>query len=496
MGVRRNGGVSKKMKAKLYEKLIQLQRGDYYPFHMPGHKRNLEIMPKWNGYGIDITEIDEFDNLHDAEEILKETMEAIAEFRGAKQSFMLVNGSTCGILAAISACTKQGDEILLARNCHKAVYHAIQLRQLSPHYIYPHFSHILGMNGEIMVDEVEKMLITFPKTRTIVLTSPTYEGVISDISSLAELVHKYGKTLIIDQAHGAHLGMGREFAASAMACGADVVIESVHKTLPAPTQTALLHVQGDLVNCQKIRKYLGIYQTSSPSYPLMAGISWCMDYCMKETHREFVAYEERLRHVRAQIGALEHIVLFEGRKANGEAMGYAYDQGKLVFGIRDRIWGGAKLYKVLREKYHLQMEMASLWYVIAMTSVLDTEEGFERLIDALGEIDQEIEKEMQESKTSMKLPRVDETCEELQKPPENECAIVPWKIEEMETKWLDFSEIQGKIAADYLYLYPPGIPLVVPGEVISEELLAYIALCEKNGLQVKGKVKNRFPIVR
>ncbi len=467
----------------LYDKLQEYSKSDNYPFHMPGHKRRMEKLSDIYPYALDITEINGFDNLHDAQDILKESMDKIAEFRGADQSFMLVNGSTAGLLAAISACVSRRDDILVARNCHKAVYNAIYMNELYPQYIYPQFSHKLGINGGISYKEIEKMLITFRKNPVVVLTSPTYEGVVSDIDSIAKLIHKQGGVLIVDQAHGAHFGMGEQFPKSALELGADLVIESVHKTLPAPTQTALLHVKGNRVNCQKLKKFLSIYQTTSPSYPMMAAISWCMDYCKKESRKEFVKYEERLRRIRRRISRLDMIELFDITEEKDRLAAEDYDFGKLVFGVKDGLYSGAELYDRLREKYHLEMEMAAGKYVIAMTSVMDTEEGLQRLFHALEEINDlaafaKHRSEKEKQKKSQKSVSW--------KPIQNAMVYSPYEAECMEVESVELSQANDKVAADYVYLYPPGIPLIVPGEKWGKELVSYVKDCMEQGLLVKG----------
>lgn len=477
----------------LYDKLEEYSKSDDYPFHMPGHKRRVEKLPDIYPYALDITEIDGFDNLHDAQGILKETMEQIAEFRGADQSFLLVNGSTGGLLSAISACVSRGDDILVARNCHKAVYNAIYINELHPQYIYPQFSHKLGINGGISYREIEKMLITFQKNPVVVLTSPTYEGVVSDIENIAKVVHKREGILIVDQAHGAHFGMGEQFPKSAMDFGADLVIESVHKTLPAPTQTALLHVKGKRVNCQNLKKFLSIYQTSSPSYPMMAGISWCMDYCKRESGKEFVRYEERLQRIRRRISRLDMIALFDSADEKEGLAVADYDFGKLVFGVEEGLYSGMELYNRLREKYHLQMEMASERYVIAMTSVMDTEEGFLRLFRALEEINDLAayakHRRKQEKETNFK-----KSFE--WKPIKNSIIYSPYEAGCMTVECVELSKAQDKVAGDYVYLYPPGIPLIVPGEKWSRELVSYVKNCAKQGLTVKGVTDGKVPVIR
>lgn len=226
----------------IFDKLKNYSDSDYYAFHMPGHKRNLDLMDGTSPYRIDITEIDGFDDLHHAEGILKEAQERAAEVYHADETHFLVNGSTVGILSAILGTTEKGDSILVARNCHKSVYHAIYLNELDPVYLYPKFDTELGLSTEIDAEDVQKALEEHPKIRAVMIVSPTYDGVVSDIEKIAEIVHEAGCLLIVDEAHGAHFGFDPYFPESANMYGADLVINSLHKTLPALTQTALLHV--------------------------------------------------------------------------------------------------------------------------------------------------------------------------------------------------------------------------------------------------------------
>ena len=228
----------------LEQKLNELEQSDIYPFHMPGHKR--AFLPFANPYAIDITEIEGFDNLHHATGILQEAQQKAADLYGAQKTYYLVNGSTCGLLAAISAAVPRGGKILVARNCHKAVYHAMYLRQLVPVYLYPEDT-AYGIQGQVTPQMVQKQLKQTPDIRAVVITSPTYDGVVSDIQSIADIVHAYGIPLIVDEAHGAHFGFSPEFPENATRLGADAVIMSVHKTLPAFTQTALLHLCSDRI---------------------------------------------------------------------------------------------------------------------------------------------------------------------------------------------------------------------------------------------------------
>ncbi|WP_455719021.1 aminotransferase class I/II-fold pyridoxal phosphate-dependent enzyme, partial [Anaerosporobacter sp.] len=190
----------------LYDKLIKYREEDVYPMHMPGHKRNLDLMDMVNPYAIDITEIDGFDNLHDAEDILLANMKEAAGIYHADHTHYLINGSTSGILVSIAACTKKGDTVLVARNCHKAVYHAIFLNELVPIYLYPEVDEEYGIHKEITPNQVKKELERNPEIKMVLITSPTYEGIVSDIREIAKVVHSYNIPLVVDEAHGAHLG--------------------------------------------------------------------------------------------------------------------------------------------------------------------------------------------------------------------------------------------------------------------------------------------------
>ena len=275
----------------IYDRLKAYGKSDFYPFHMPGHKRNFKCGPLSELYRLDITEIDGFDDLHHPVSIIKEAQERAARLYHSEHTYFLIDGSTAGILTAISAVSGRGRKLILARNCHKAVYHAAFLNHLELCYVYPELLKGHGIAGEIRAQDIENQIKAVlseeegkePKELIcgVVITSPTYDGISSDVQEIADMVHRYDLPLIVDQAHGAHFGFHPAFPENAVAQGADAVIHSVHKTLPAPTQTALLHINGDLIGRNEVEKYLHIYQSSSPSYVLMAGIDESIAFVKK-----------------------------------------------------------------------------------------------------------------------------------------------------------------------------------------------------------------------
>lgn len=467
----------------LYEQLNAYGKSDYYPFHMPGHKRRAVPLFLENPYELDITEIDGFDNLHHAEGILKEAMERAARVCQSEETHFLVNGSTCGLLTGIAACTNHGDKILVARNCHKAVYHSIFINELQPIYIYPPIHPKFELNCGISPEKIKEMLITYTEIKLVVLTSPTYEGVVSDIKEIARVVHAFGIPLMVDEAHGAHFGFHTFFPKSAITLGADIVIQSVHKTLPAFTQTALLHVNGELVNKEKIRTYLSIYQTSSPSYLLMAGIDWCMELLEKQGSSLFQKYVQHLQYFYEKSKAFSYIELFA--PTVGKEI-YAFDSSKLVIGIQKGRMTGAELYHILRKKYKLQMEMAAQTYVVAMTSVFDTKEGFKRLFAALEEIDQELSlRENENSETKKSRAGIIESEIKYEFPSCRQQYSI-YEVFQKASETVSFEQSNGRISKEYLYLYPPGIPILAPGEVITLELQRKIKQYQRSGLSIQG----------
>ena len=453
----------------LYDKLSEYAKLDCYPFHMPGHKRNenVSISP----YDIDITEIDGFDNLNHPEDIIREEMELAANTFKSKQSYFLVNGSTVGILSSIHAVLEKGDTLLMSRNSHKAVYNGVYLRELSSQYIYPEQISKISINGGICPQRIEAALKNDDSIKAVLVTSPTYEGIVSDIKEIADIVHRYNKILIVDEAHGAHFGFHSYFPKSAVECGADLVIQSLHKTLPTLTQTAILHVNGGLVDSKKIEKYLGIFQTSSPSYVLMASISKCVRELSVNKDLMFTSYINKLEGLRKKIEGLRNIGLLV-ESVKGECSIYDLDKSKLIIYDKKQQYSGRELYNILLEKYHLQMEMCVDEYLIAMTTINDTNEGFERLYFALKEIDDEIKCGKEKKNHYVVMENKKEYTI-------SEADMIPFK------KVL-LKDSVNQISGEYIYLYPPGIPLVVPGERISSCVLTYIMDCKKQLYSIQG----------
>ncbi len=527
----------------LYDKLAALAGSDLYPFHMPGHKRSRGMMDMPPVADMDITEIDGFDNLHHACGIIAEAQQRAARVCGAGRTWFLVNGSTCGLLAAIFACTRRGGRILVARNCHKAVYNAIELNGLNPVYVYPRVHREYGIYEAVAPEQVRRLLEKYKDIQAVVVTSPTYEGVISDIKAIAGIAHEYQVPLIVDEAHGAHLGFSPEFETSAVACGADLVIQSLHKTLPSMTQTALLHLCGPGVDAAKVQKYLSMFQSSSPSYVLMAGMDRCIGLLESQGGALFSAYAGRLARLRGALGeraalgesgtpdAIDAVGACDDRGAQAcdvgkqetddiagecaaagdmatdacglkyirllgasdlcQVPGSRYDRSKLVLYVSGRRGMGKWLYDALRDEYHLQMEMVSADYVLGMTSICDTDEGFRRLAKAVRELDCRLEGLLNADADGSRGESFDlmaEAPERLfcQEPLPEVPAMNCFDALQKDTELVQLEKCRGRLSAEYLYIYPPGVPFLVPGERITDGALRLIRRYQAAGLEVLG----------
>ena len=449
---------------KLTDGLKAYSETDMYPMHMPGHKRNLE----WNinPYKYDITEIEGFDDLHHPEGILRELIQRVNRMYKARESYVLVNGSTSGIMAAISAAVKPGERILVARNSHKSVYNALYLRRIRAEYIFPETDEA-GIAREIDVQKVYDKLEEFSDIKAVVITSPTYEGIISDIRTIANTVHSHGAVLIVDCAHGAHLGIGGVFGHNPIEEGADLVIMSLHKTLPAFTQTAVLCVGSERISTDEVKKYTDIYVSTSPSYLLMASVDKCMDIMEKDGALLHRKHYERMMAFRDKCRRLKHLRLLDSRN---------YDFEKVVVCTNGSDINGKELMHILRGKYHLEAEMASAEYVIAMTSCMDTDEGIDRLYNAIRETDDLIHHAKAESKEIVTAwpGRVKE----------------PWELEGVPARYVAAVDAAGMVSAGYVYIYPPGVPWILPGEMISQELTDEIEQYRTRGFEIRGITDN------
>ena len=383
----------------------------------------------------------------------------------------------------------------MSRNCHKAAYHGVFLNRLRVEYIYPQIIEEFGIQGGLVPEDVEQVLKTDHDIQAVLVVSPTYDGIVSDVEKIVEICHGCGIPLIVDEAHGAHFRYHKGFPVSALDLGADVVIQSLHKTLPAFTQTSILHVKGDLVDRERLEHYLQIFQSSSPSYLFMAGMERCLRFMEESKGTEegmtggrsmMNQFYHRLVKLRKELGAMKHLRLLE-EDQKGKNGVYDLDISKVIISTRGTGINGEELGEWLRREYHLEMEMCAAEYVTAITTVMDTEKGLRRLRNALLEIDGKLSDRVESQDCGKKNQRY-----ELK--PETVMSIADgW---EQADKKISLEDSVGRISGEYIYLYPPGIPFVVPGEKISQEVVDLVKRYQKCGYSVQGMADQNCKEIR
>ena len=453
--------------SSLLAQLEKLAASGMAPMHMPGHKRNEALAGYLHRLSarLDITEITGFDDLHEPEGLLQEAQARAAALWGARQSWFLVNGSTAGVLAGVRALAPAGSRVLVARGCHRSVYSALELCRLRPVFLQPDPVPGWSFSGPVSPDTLAAALARCPDAKLIILTSPTYEGVLSDLPALVRLAHGAGVPVLVDEAHGAHLGLFGAFPAGAVAAGADLVVQSLHKTLPSLTQTALLHQAGPLADPAAVQAQLRVFQTSSPSYLLMASIDGCVGWLAEEGPRALPAWRQRLARFRAELGPLHRLRLL----GDEPSLPFALDPGKIVIGSGPLT--GGQLKDRLREEFSLELEMAGADWALAMTGAGDTDETLASLAAALRRIDDS-------------LPAAPPPAPPLPAWPLPDAPLAPWQAVESPAEPLPLACCAGRVSAEYLWAYPPGAPVLVPGERIDGSLLEQAARQARAGVRL------------
>lgn len=452
----------------LYNALCDYAESGRIPFHMPGHKRKERfagVLP----YSLDITEIDGFDDLHDPSEILLSLEKKMSMLWNVSRAIALVCGSTGGILAGIRSLTSFGDTVILDRRCHKSVHNAVELCGLDPHYIKSNSDLDFDIPSPLSPDDVENVLNEVPHASLVVITSPTYEGMIADIPRISEIVHLHGAKLLVDQAHGAHLDLSPLFVGSA-AGYADAVVISLHKTLPSMTQTAAL-LLSDSVDASIVASNVAIFETSSPSYVLLASIDRCVDLLASDGNKMFDKYSKRLDKFYSDCRNLEKLRLLEKEH---------HDKGKIVISCKGTNIDGTQLAHMLRDDHNIEPEMVMPTYVLAMSTVADDDEDLSALSRALCEIDKKITHNHFGDRAGF---------HDILFPPR---LCSPCRAATLEGEYVDYLSAVGRLSLDYVYAYPPGAPLITPGEVMTAEIADKISHLKAHCLHVYAS-KQKFP---
>lgn len=455
------------MKTEIINQLREIVETNLISFHVPGHKLG-KIYDKLgysdivkNIYKMDTTEIPGTDNLHSPEGIIKKSQERASKVFKSDETYYLVNGSTCGIQGAIMALCNPKDKIIVNRDCHQSVINSCILADIEPIYILSKIDKETNIQEGIHIEEAKKIIDNNLDAKAILLTYPTYYGKTFDLKEICDYAHKHNITVIVDEAHGAHLGLSDKLPKTALEEGADLVIQSTHKTLPSFTQSSMIHIKGDRVDRQRLSTMLRIIESSSPSYMLMSSLELAVDI-----------YETKGNELMEEL--LDNLEKFKEKNKNTSFDIYNEDDKTKLFLSAKRLgMMGYELEDILREKYNIQVELANYYGVLLICTIGNTKEDLDKLSEALEDISNRYKK--------------DSHIESLEYP-----VVIPEKVLNpreafyKNKKSVKIYESIGQICAEYVIPYPPGVSLLSPGEVITKEIIDYVILCHKKGMNING----------
>lgn len=463
----------------LFDALMEYVNRNTIPFHVPGHKKGYGMDEEFknfigeNAFKIDVTVFKLVDSLHHPTGPIKRAQELAALAYGAKASFISVSGTSGAIEAMIMSVVKDGDKIIIPRNVHKSVTGAIILSGAVPVYMQPELDKEIGIAHGVTPETVENTLKENPDAKAVLLINPTYYGVATDIRKIAKIVHSYNIPLIVDEAHGPHLGFNDRLPVSAISAGADMCAQSTHKIIGALTQCSLLHVCSDRIDINKVQQVLNILQTTSPSYILMASLD-CARRQIALHGKELLDYAIDLcTYTRDEINKIPGFYCF-GKEILGKDGVYSLDPTKVTITCRDLGITGYKLDTILSEKYHIQMELSDLYNVLMVGSFGDKKENIEKLLSALKEIGSEYYGKGNKKSDFIDIPPIPKQI------------LIPRKAFYGDKVSVPLSESSGEISGEFLLAYPPGIPVLCPGERITPEIINYVKQLKETGLYVQG----------
>ncbi|AFS77190.1 arginine decarboxylase SpeA [Gottschalkia acidurici 9a] len=433
---------------------------------------------------IDVTEVEGTDNLHLPTAMIKSSQELAAKTFKAKKTFYSVNGTTGGIYAAITSQVKPGEKILIQRDCHRSVHNALVLGRIDHDYMYPVYDSKCNILTGINPDDIEKKLKEDSEIKAIVITYPSYYGVCSDIEKICKIAHRYNKLLIVDEAHGSHLGFSERLPKSSIEAGADIVIQSTHKTLPAFTQSSMVHVGTDRVDIEKLEKMMSIYQTTSPSYLLLSSIDYAVGYMDVYGREKLNVILDKIQEVTIYLERLQKVKIFNKNDIVHNNF-HDFDNTKLLFNVEGIT--GKKLEEILRRDYHIQLEMSDYYYGLALTSILDENSDLEKLALAIEDISKKDE-----------YTNKDLAIKEFNDIRNINPKIVMSLYEAFYNNKISvqLKESIGKISGDFIIPYPPGIPILAPGEIVTKEIVEYIEKLIENNVQILGLTNGNILITK
>ena len=462
------------MKKYILNKLKELKEQELVSFHVPGHKIGKifnrlgyeEVLKEI--YKLDTTEIEGTDNLHNAQDIIKKSQERAAKVFNSDETIYLVNGSTCGVEAAIMATCPPKSKIIVNRDCHQSVINGCILGEITPIYIQSQVCKETNIINGVDINDVKSVIDNNLDAKAIVLTYPTYYGSTYDLKNICDYAHENGMIVIVDEAHGAHLQLSDELPESSIILGADIVIQSTHKTLPAFTQSSMMHLKGNRVDKNKVLSMLRFLESSSPSYLLMTSLELAVDIYDKHGKELMADLLNNIENFTSKFKDKENIIIHNDM-----------DKTKIFISLKKLGIIGYDLDDILRNEYNIQVELSNYYGVLLISTIGNDKDDFDKLERALSDILMKYE-DGTITKYNQKIENINyPSTIPLKK-------INPRDAFYSEKKKVKLEESIGKVSGEYIIPYPPGISLISPGEIITQEIITYIQEGVKNGMIVSG----------
>lgn len=465
----------------LFDALVRYAESDVTPFDVPGHKMGKGIHPDFinyvgeNIFKMDINSLKEMDNLSNPESVIKEAEELAADLFDSDNAFFLVNGSTSGVQNMILSAVGPNDKILVPRNIHKSAINALVISGAIPVYIYPEISSDTSISFGISVEETKRMIRENQDAKAILLLNPTYYGFTNNLKEVIDYAHQYDLTVLVDESHGTHFYLHDDFPPSSMTVGADMATISIHKTGGSLTQSSILLHRNGRIKKSKVRSVINLFQTSSASYLLMASMDIARHYL--GTNPNLIQNVLQLSYyAQEEISKINGIDVIKSSTVSQKEH-YAHDPSKLLLDVRGFGKSGFEIYTILKEEYNIQLEFGESFCILAIISVGDTKESIDILISALQDMSVRFE-DLTPIKNNYKFNSFPDVVQ------------TPHQAFFSDTEYIDIKHSVNRVAADQIMIYPPGIPLLNPGERVTQDVVdEYLRLIE-NGNRVVGSIKN------
>lgn len=462
-------------RAPIYEALEEFRQNRIVPFDVPGHKRgrgNPELVELLGQQcvGIDVNSMKPLDNLCHPVSVIREAEEMAAEAFGAAYAFLMVGGTTSSVQSMVLSVCQRGEKIILPRNVHRSVINALVLNGAIPIYVNPDTDPRLGIALGMKVSQVEQAIKENPDAKAVLVNNPTYYGICSDLRSIVKLAHAHGMKVLADEAHGTHFYFGENMPISAMEAGADMASVSMHKSGGSLTQSSFLLLGHDM-HPGYVRQIINLTQTTSASYLLLASLDISRRNLALRGKEEFRKVTKLAEYAREEINRIGDYYAYTSELINHDSI-YDFDKTKLTVNTLGIGLAGIEVYDILRDDYDIQVELGDIANVLAYISIGDREREIERLVSALAEIRRMYAKDSAGMFTQEYIdPKV---------------AVSPQAAFYAEKESLPIKETEGRICSEFVMCYPPGIPILAPGEEITAEILQYIAYAKEKGCSMTG----------